>query len=244
MSTLETTARAAARARLLRATTATTTQTPAKTRFVHKCSHQYVGKFVGHKKVTKKSFVLAEDEVRLLKKVRLLAANLGGIEQVAIEGQLFVLGLMPLEDAAPGDDLDEAAAALERELLAKGRLSQREILGSDEMLTLDEASNVSGIPVRTLSQMRADGRLLALARPGALKGFRFPRWQFDARVLPVMPDILAAFGQSRTWQVRDFLTHREPLLAGRVPLDEIRSGHEDAVLRILKHAAEMEHGSY
>jgi hypothetical protein len=112
------------------------------------------------------------------------------------------------------------------------------------MLDLKEASALSGIPVRTLSQMRTKNRLLALARAGARKGFRFPAFQFEPAVLAAMPAVLAMFGPGRAWQAFDFLTHPEPLLAGAVPLELLRAGRAADVERVTQAAASLEHGAY
>ncbi|QTQ37543.1 Uncharacterized protein ToN1_34250 [Aromatoleum petrolei] len=144
---------------------------------------------------------------------------------------------------SPSVQLDPATEALERALLAGGLQEQKEVLQLPEMLTLPQASARSGIPLRTLTHMRQNGRLLALSRSGAQKGFRLPAWQFDAAVLDVIADVIEAFGPDRAWQAYDFLTHREPLLADKVPLEELRLGHREAVLRILPAAAGLTQGA-
>lgn len=133
---------------------------------------------------------------------------------------------------------------LERALLARGRRQQRAQLRAAHMLSAGEAATFSGIPTRTLRRMRANGQLLALSVHGVMPGVRYPAWQFEPAVMQVLPDILTAFGKNRTWAVHDFLTHSEPLLAGRVPLDEIRADRAADVLRILRAAADLGHGAY
>lgn len=146
----------------------------------------------------------------------------------------------------PSDDIGVSpeALALESALLEQGMADQRAVLLRPEMLTLTQACERSGIPVRTLTHMRNTGRLLALARSGALKGYRLPAWQFEQSVLESMPDIISAFGPHRAWQAYDFLTHSEPLLGGQVPLEELRRGRRDAVLRILPAVASLDQGAY
>lgn len=133
---------------------------------------------------------------------------------------------------------------LERTLLARGRRQQRAQLRAVGMLSPREAAAFSQIPARTLRRMRTIGQLLGLSAPGVMRGVRYPAWQFEPAIRRVLPDILTAFGKSRMWQAHDFLTYAEPLLAGRMPLDEIRAGRAADVLRILRAAADLGQGAY
>lgn len=139
-----------------------------------------------------------------------------------------------------------AVEALEEDLLLAGEAGQRRALSGPDMLSLEEASQQSGIPVRTLTQMRVGNRLLALARPGALRGYRFPAFQFQPEVLEVLPSILVAFGPGRAWQAYDFLTRPEPLLGGKVPIELLRraTGRAGEVERVVKAAATLVHGAH
>ncbi len=141
-------------------------------------------------------------------------------------------------------DIDPECEFLERKLLAQGRREQRACLKAPEMLSLAQAATVSGISARNLVRMRREGRLLALALPRSIRGHRYPKWQFEPEVTQALPTILQAFGRDRMWQAYDFLTYPEPLLAGRVPLDEMRADRTSEVLRILGAANELHHGAY
>lgn len=140
------------------------------------------------------------------------------------------------------DDLDRER--LERSLLARGRRQQRAQLRAPGMLSPKKAAAFSGIPKRTLERMRSTGQVLALSIRGARSCVRYPSWQFEPAVLRVLPDILTAFGKLRAWQAHDFLTYAEPLLAGRMPLDEIRAGRGADVLRILSAVTDGGQGAY
>ncbi|AYH43137.1 hypothetical protein [Azoarcus sp. DN11] len=140
------------------------------------------------------------------------------------------------------DDL--TSERLERTPLARGRRQQRAQLRAADMLSAREAATVSGIPARTLRRMRSGGQLLALSARSVMPGVRYPAWQFEPAVMQVLPNILMAFGKNRMWAARDFLTYSEPLLTGRVPLEEIRADRAADVLRILRAAADLGHGAY
>lgn len=175
-----------------------------------------------------------------------LARGGGGRRTIVLEGQTFVLSLIPAElvhsAAEPGGT--STVAALERELLRSGDQGQRSILSRPDMLSLNAASALSGIPVRTLTHMRQMSRVLALARVGAQKGYRFPAFQFEPTVLTAIPAVLAAFGPDRAWQAFDFLTHPEPLLSGAVPVTLFRTGEAVEVERVLWAAGSLIHGAH
>lgn len=175
-----------------------------------------------------------------------LARGGGGRRTIVLEGRTFVLSLVPADrahsTAEPGGT--HTVAALERELLSSGDQGQRSILSHPDMLSLNAASALSGIPARTLTHMRQTNRVLALARAGAQKGYRFPAFQFEPKVLTAIPAVLAAFGPNRAWQAFDFLTHSEPLLSGDVPLTLLRTGEAVEVERVLCAASNLIHGAH
>jgi len=191
-------------------------------------------------------------EVELVECIQKLARR-GGALEVRIRDLPVVLevrcatdggraGMQSPMDGAEG--MDEDVLRLERKLLRQGLREQRARLKLPDMLTLQEASELSGIPIRTLTHMRISGRLLALAAAGAQRGFRYPAWQFDSVILETMAGVLAAFGRDAAWQAFEFLTRPEPLLRGEVPLHVLQAGRRGEVERILATAAAMEQGAY
>lgn len=182
----------------------------------------------------------------LLITIRDLVQEGGGQRLVMLEGRRFMLSLTPAgpEDTFSKLDDTDAGATQEAELLRIGDESQRAILAHPDMLDLNAASALSGIPVRTLTHMRTANRLLALARAGARRGFRFPAFQFEPTVFAAMPNVLAAFGPTRAWQAFDFLTHAEPMLSDAVPIELLRSGQAADVERVVRAAATLNHGAY
>lgn len=177
----------------------------------------------------------------------------GGTQEVRILDQPFMLEVRRIADRRSAamkpewdDDegMNEDVLRLERKLLRQGLREQRARLKLPDMLTLQQATELSGIPVRTLTHMRITGRLLALTASGAQRGFRYPAWQFDSVILEAMTGVLRAFGQDRAWQAFDFLTRPEPLLRGEVPLDVLQAGRRGEVERILATAGALEQGAY
>lgn len=177
----------------------------------------------------------------------------GGAQEVRILDQQFVLEVRHIADGRcavmkperdDDEGMDEEVLRLERKLLRQGLREQRARLKLPDMLTLQQATTLSGIPARTLTHMRITGRLLALTASGAQRGFRYPAWQFDSAILGAMARVVRAFGPDRAWQAFDFLTRPEPLLRGEVPLDVLQAGRRDEVERILETAAALEQGAY
>ena len=84
----------------------------------------------------------------------------------------------------------------------------------------------------------------ALSAHDVMAVVRYPAWQFEPAVMHVLPDILMVFGKHRMWEAHDFMTYAEPLLAGCVPLEEIRARRAAGVLRILRAAADPRQGGY
>lgn len=191
-------------------------------------------------------------ELELVECVEKLAWH-DGAQEVRILDQQFVLEVRRVVGSCSAvmkseTDDDEGMAEdvlrLERKLLRQGLREQRARLKLPDMLTLQQATELSGIPVRTLTHMRNSGRLLALAAAGAQRGFRYPAWQFDSVILEAMASVVAAFGRDGAWQAFDFLTRPEPLLRGEVPLDVLQAGRRGEVERILVTAAALEQGAY
>jgi hypothetical protein len=167
----------------------------------------------------------------------------GGTGYIERNGMRWKI-LVQEDETTPDDTLDAETAAIERQLLAKGQAGKRMILSQPDMLDLQAAADLSGASIRTLTNWRQRGQILALSAPGAQKGFRFPAWQFGEPVRAAMPTIVQAFGLGRAWQAYDFLTRSEPLLGGAIPLVLLQAGQGTQVERVLKVAAGLEHGGH
>lgn len=134
----------------------------------------------------------------------------------------------------------ESLEELEGALLAAGEAGQRAILAQEDMLTIDQVSELLQLPIESIQWLREHGGLLALE----LEEVRCPAFQFESRVREAMPAILEAFGPGRAWQAYDFCNRPEPMLSGRNPLDCIRDGNFESVLKAAKAAGSLEQGAY
>ncbi len=89
-----------------------------------------------------------------------------------------------------------------------------------------------GVPTALVEQLRTGGQLLALPSE---HGYLYPVWQFDGRTsLAGVPTVLRALTPQDPWHQLGFLLLPHPALAGRRPLDCLRDGALDEVLRVIR----------
>lgn len=113
---------------------------------------------------------------------------------------------------------------------ARGAEWMRAVLEQPEMLTIEQVS--AQVASRgTINEWRQRGRVLALKMPASTRGYRYPSWQFEDGVQPVVEVILGRMSHSTPWKIYYFLTTLEPLLGNRIPLDLIRQGRGKEVER-------------
>ena len=134
----------------------------------------------------------------------------------------------------------ESLEEIEGALLAAGEADQREILAREDMLTIEQVSELLRLPIESIHWLRDHGGVLALE----LEEIRYPAFQFEPGVREAIPAILKAFGSGRAWQAYDFCNRPEPMLSGKTPLDCLRGGSAEKVLRAARAAGSLDHGGY
>lgn len=117
--------------------------------------------------------------------------------------------------------------------VAAGNVLKANILREKAMLPGWKAAAITGISIDMLNRNADDGRVLALSITNRGRR-RFPAWQFDERYRNLMSEVIAALDEFDSWGKYLFFTRREPILGAKVPLDEIRSGRGEEVLRVAK----------
>ncbi|MFD2366807.1 hypothetical protein [Pseudoduganella sp. GCM10020061] len=101
-------------------------------------------------------------------------------------------------------------------------------LDQPDNLTLGEAAAYCGRSDRVVNEARQRGDYYALVMEGNSRGFRYPRWQFDAphgRLAAVLHKLDAL--DASCWSKHHFLTRPSPTLHGRIPRDIILDQHAD-----------------
>ncbi len=114
--------------------------------------------------------------------------------------------------------------------LLRGAQAKRQLLEAEGgTLSATEVARLLRRSRQAVDKQRRTGRLLAL-RAGP--SWRYPAWQFvDGQPLPGLPEVLAALREVSPWTAAAFLLSRNARLGGRRPVDLLRRGELDAVVR-------------
>lgn len=160
---------------------------------------------------------------------------------VSADGKLTIERTPPRGKKQGNPRRETENEALLRQARERGQQRLQDVFAAAEMLSLDEASDASGLARTTLNDKRRRGQLLAVAKPGTKRGYRYPKWQFETSLAERLPHILAALSGATDWERYFFLVTPHPALAGATPLAAIRRGEIDRTLRAAKtHANGMQ----
>jgi len=105
---------------------------------------------------------------------------------------------------------------------ARGRRFAVEEYRNPDNLTLLDARDYAGRNERAINEDRQKGALYALLPAGKERGFRYPKWQFDAdgaRLKAVLQPFVSA--KMNSWSVHSFMRSKREELGGRSPADVI-----------------------
>jgi hypothetical protein len=105
-------------------------------------------------------------------------------------------------------------------------------------LTLLVARDYAGRKERAIDEGRQKGALYALLPIGKERGFRYPKWQFDAdgaHLKAVLEPFVSA--NANSWSVHSFMRTKREELGGRSPADVILDSNA-SVARVVDLAAE------
>ncbi len=135
-----------------------------------------------------------------------------------------------VEQAAPDLSYDPLFRAKLR-----GRVANRRLLrAAGPLLTEREVARLLRTKIGTVKRRRQKGALLGVdfaGRRGTSK-FEYPQFQFvAARVIPGLPEVLRALATHPPWAKLRFLVSENDSLGGARPLDRIRAGDIESVLR-------------
>lgn len=118
--------------------------------------------------------------------------------------------------------------------------AKRRLLEADGgSVSAEEAGRLLGISRQAVDKKRRGGHLVALPI-GARQ--RYPVWQFqDGAVLPGLAGVLAALATASPWLKAAFFVGRNARLGRKRPLDLLRQGRVDDVMRAARTYGE--HGT-
>lgn len=125
-------------------------------------------------------------------------------------------------------ELDPLVPALARNVEHRQRLL--ELAGG--VLSADEAGRILGITRQAVDKRRRANSVLAV-REGS--DWRYPACQFsEGEVIAGIPDVVRGFAAVGPWAALDFLLAPDTALGGQSPLDMLRSGKHELVLRLVR----------
>jgi hypothetical protein len=128
-------------------------------------------------------------------------------------------------------ELDPLVLALARNVEHRKLLIKR----AGGTLSAEEAGRLLGISRQAVDKRRRAGSLLAVREAS---DWRYPACQFDETdVVAGIAEVVRAYTSSGPWMALDFLLAADSVLGGRTPLEALRAGDREPVLRILRSEA-------
>jgi hypothetical protein len=111
---------------------------------------------------------------------------------------------------------------------ARGRQFAFTEYGHSDNLPLLDARTYAGRNERSINEARQRGELYALVPPGKTRGFRYPKWQFDAEPHRLIA-VLEPFVQTKAncWVVHSFMLGSSGELRGKTPAQVILDPTQD-----------------
>ncbi|WP_429573984.1 hypothetical protein [Paraburkholderia sp. UCT70] len=155
----------------------------------------------------------AEDYLALLFRLVSLGVRMDEISLPEREPEVRVITPETAHGGAPGSAIDPLAGARER-----GRRFAAEAYASPDNLPLLQAKVYAGRNERSINEQRKAGELYALLPPGITRGFRYPKWQFDAdpvRLAAILRPFVDA--NANCWVIHSFMLRRRAELGNRSP---------------------------
>lgn len=122
------------------------------------------------------------------------------------------------------------SAAQTKALLSSSQAARAMRLLADDMVTTQEAAELTGTSRVTINAWISKGRAIGLTQ--TRRGFRLPKWQFEPAIWAVLPELAQALGTAEGWTILSFLESPLGGLNGRTPLQAIEQGEAMRVLQL------------
>lgn len=106
-----------------------------------------------------------------------------------------------------------------RAFLAGSSAARQKRLEAGDMISTDEAAELTGTSRVTVNAWIAKGRAIGLTQ--AKRGYRMPRWQFDSPMWDMVPKLSSALGTVEGWPMLAFLETPLGGLNGITPREAI-----------------------
>ncbi|MCM5681555.1 hypothetical protein M8A51_18675 [Schlegelella sp. S2-27] len=125
---------------------------------------------------------------------------------------------------------DFVSLAETKALMAGSLAMRQQRLDAGDMVSTDEAAQMTGTTRVTMNAWIDSGRAIGLTR--IKRGFRLPKWQFDAPMWDTLPRLTKALGTNEGWAVLTFLETPHPGLDGATPRQAIERGMQDRAVTL------------
>ena len=110
---------------------------------------------------------------------------------------------------------------------------QDERLKAEDMVSVEQASELSGVPSAVLKRWAVSGRVLGLEH--VQPDMRFPTWQFEQPLRDVISELFEALDRKDPWVVLRWFETPLDSLDGRTPRAAIERGDARRVVAVAKH---------
>jgi len=122
------------------------------------------------------------------------------------------------------------SAAKSRSLLINSRAVLRQRLLADDMLSCNEAAELTNTTPNVVESWIARGQVISLNHPRG--GVRLPKWQFEPAMRGAMADLVKALGTRDGWALLAFLETPLGGLNGATPRQAIERGDAARVFEL------------
>ncbi len=107
-------------------------------------------------------------------------------------------------------------------VLRPGANFRRDRLQATDMLSTEQAAELTGTTRVTINTWIKNGRCLGLVH--LRRGFRLPKWQFEPWIFPLIQPLIQALGAADGWQLLAFLESPQQALDGQTPRTALEQG--------------------
>lgn len=134
----------------------------------------------------------------------------------------FSVAFDPVNISRPSKEDPYASEAQTTALLRRGAEYRLHRINASDMITTDEAAELSGTTRVTINAWIKSGRCIGVSH--LRRGFKMPKWQFEPYVFPVIQPLSQALGTTDGWQMLSFLETPHEALDGLAPRIALEQG--------------------
>ena len=133
------------------------------------------------------------------------------------------------KDKTAGKADPYATAAQSVAVLRSGLEFRKNRIAAADMLTTEEAAELTGVSRVTINAWIKQNRCIGIAN--LRRGFKLPKWQFEPQIFELIQPLFEALGTTDSWSVLAFLENSQDALDRRTPLVALEQG--ESTVRIL-----------